>query len=596
MDNLIGKYGKGASLMLRMGYVPGRGLGLRNQGIVEPIMPVVREKGQGIKVNKMKSRVVDDWSDSEEDQMQERKPLGFSKTGEDVPDFWTLIHELQAMKIAFPKEVLETKNESQEVRRHLWTLLKEGQSRKFMSDYLSVEITNLDKSVTNLEYEYAILQQAVGVSETSEIDQVLEWASTVDPLLLSEDARQDILDLCVSMLAEPWTKAVEKCDFNSLEAFTQLIEVAERYKSLLCELSSSSAVSTQDLGMGGIASIYLSAVEATLFSPLFNKLRRFYNSWDPTNSNMGIGVFEELAVDRSLFPHTLIQRVVVEDLIVPKLNLYLKGNEKPDVLVEWFSVIQDLRTTTRLLDSIFEWYIKHLRDGSQEYSVLDQWLDLFPRKKPEFIRRIFVELMVNAVKDYRKGDPFDSANAKTLFAKCQKLMETPTFRDYPNRQAVCMGIVENEFTIGMVQELKHVPVQDQKEFWDYWTQVLSEHALLQMGVLEDIEYGKRVIEGYKVVEYTKLQQANIRGVLNGICARDKPVEEEKKISIKDKTIAECEQRGVSIVPDRTLSFGVQTFKIGTNVWVYFKDGVVWASTNGATFKSMDLAEIFRNVV
>lgn len=80
---------------MKMGYVQGTGLGENGQGIVEPIMPSIYKRGEGIKVNgtekenMMQSRVVDDWgsgseseNDSDSETMDNEKlkvPLGFQK-------------------------------------------------------------------------------------------------------------------------------------------------------------------------------------------------------------------------------------------------------------------------------------------------------------------------------------------------------------------------------------------------------------------------------------------------------------------------------------------------------------------------------------
>lgn len=603
MDNLIQKYGKGAALLLRMGYVPGRGLGSRNQGILEPIIPVLREKGQGIKVNKMESRTIDDWSESEDDEIYERTPLGFSKGGDDLPDLWSLIHELQSMKIEFPKEVLGMEGEPVSVRVQLWQILKDNQSKRFRVDYLKVEVTNLEKSLIEIDRQHNILTDVIDLSNNSSVDRLLDYIFQLDPSNISDDIKEDVLDLVISKLVDPWTHSVEECDFTNLESFTQLIELGEKFNVCIKNLSNSLPIFHPDRSIINTPRVHLKLLESMLLIPLYHELINFYDEWDPTDTNIGIGVFEELVIDRELFSAVIVQKVIIDNLIVPRLLDYLNKDGNPLALIEWFTVITDMESNLKLIDSVFDCYIEKYSNGFRDYDELNKWLEIFPEKTFIFSKRIFIKLIVKMVEHYRLGDPFDLDNVTEFLRDCVGMLKSHAFESFSKRETTICSVVENELVVKLVTELKKVQHDEQVEFWEYWTSIINQYGLLNDGILKDIKYGWQfinntrgiVINDGKPMKFEKTFNIDIIDVINKSGRQinnSSNRSDDLNISMKDIVMIECDRRGVSISPDRIINLGIQTFKVGDSLIIYFKDNVIWGSRRGSEYLPMGLEDIF----
>lgn len=115
-DHLEHKYGIGAKLLSRMGYVLGKGLGRDQNGIVTPIETMARPRGSGLG---MLSKALDDdvlSSSSSSDEGPSNKPhIAFKSVKETrLHDVLNNIRRLSDMNIIIPREI-ETRISSKEL-------------------------------------------------------------------------------------------------------------------------------------------------------------------------------------------------------------------------------------------------------------------------------------------------------------------------------------------------------------------------------------------------------------------------------------------------------------------------------------------------
>lgn len=357
-EDVLKKYGKGAALMMKMGYVQGTGLGENGQGIVEPILPSIYKRGEGIKVNgtskknTMQSRVVDDWdsgsdsetnddSDSEADVEKSKVPLGFKKSGlyqseYDMPELSDLVRRLRELSVEVPFELIEWVESMDpddvnspvdlELRKTLWDILKNVQADIPKIKYLNFEINNIEQFNEKCKLDLEILHRCY--TDISMKNIKLKFNNTVVKDILgierieeaSIEAKFAVLKLVASKIMNWWERQVKKCNFQDISKFGELLDYASAYIELSDKIGVDKTIMRDDVDEDGekVVSIKFSIIGSVILKPLFLKLGDFYSEWMVENVNLGVGIFEELRESQLLEPG-IFEFVVFERMIVPQL-------------------------------------------------------------------------------------------------------------------------------------------------------------------------------------------------------------------------------------------------------------------------------------
>ncbi|KAH3671230.1 hypothetical protein WICMUC_004747 [Wickerhamomyces mucosus] len=110
-----GKYGIGAALLKKMGYVEGKGLGVNNQGITEPIKQDIRQNGKGLDISRRnKFRIKEaklhtsDISDDEFSSDEENAKSVWTEP--ESPELYNVIIGIESLGIDIPDTIKEICN------------------------------------------------------------------------------------------------------------------------------------------------------------------------------------------------------------------------------------------------------------------------------------------------------------------------------------------------------------------------------------------------------------------------------------------------------------------------------------------------------
>lgn len=415
--DLLNTYGKGAALMMKMGYIPGTGLGEDGRGIVEPIMPSIRKRGEGIKVgdksknqmNMMQSIVVgeDDWSDSEEDNgnssddedinmidaddedgihnKNHRKSLGFEKSGiykseYDMPELHELVRELQDLNVEIPLELMEwvdsmdeeDKNSTYDlqIRKILWETLQNKKADLPKLKFLSFEINNISQFHDVCEKDLEILMKCyeiiIDCDLSSEFTKNKISSSVLKLKGLSEvnfEIRETISKLLASRVIDWWQGIVDECDFMDISEFGKLLDFASKYMKISETLKVGTEYFSEE-DNGNIITFHFSIIGTAILKPIITKLAIFYSNWNVEKVHLGLGIFEELK-DSGIMEDEVLQYLIFSRLVVPRLEEYI---EKWDL--KEFSHNEEKDGNIKRQD--------YNDSVKSKYLVLIEWICLYP--------------------------------------------------------------------------------------------------------------------------------------------------------------------------------------------------------------------------
>lgn len=446
--DILTAYGKGAAMLLRMGYVPGTGLGERQQGIIEPIMPSIRKRGEGIKVdtkagNMMQSRIVDDWSDSSEDEEEAtmidgkeiKVSLGFEKSGTYksdyyIPELYELVNELKANGMEIPVEFLEFVDsigkledlESTgylEMRRNLWEILKKWKVEYPKIRYLEFEINNIEEESVRYERNLKIMNKCKEIIENGcGITEILEIKGINE---LDKELKIDILKFLISKIKNDWNIKVDNCDFYNFSNVVELMDYASEYLSFNKKLDVDYTIVDRNnfkkKEEHDNISIRFSIMDSMIFQPLIEKVNFFFkNEWNFESVNIGINIYEELneIFEKSVFEEIIIKRIIMvkfKEEILSDNEIDFEKDQPFKWIVEWFSVLP-IEYVYKLAKLVINRYCRFLKDykGDINNELLEKiginyWSSINVNDEiyKEKINRAILEY---CIKEFRSGYKF----------------------------------------------------------------------------------------------------------------------------------------------------------------------------------------------
>ncbi|CAH2352696.1 hypothetical protein CLIB1423_07S05446 [[Candida] railenensis] len=231
-DDPYAKYGIGASLLMKMGYEKGKGLGAKQEGIINPIETKLRPQGLG--VGGVKERVVDNNSVGEAD-------LGIdsSDDGEDVDvlptyDIYQVIEKLERLDIEVPikyKQLCDDISNASpgEIEQSFNTLSKfltEVQDLIQEEKYLEYELTSTNKDVEEVRQEIVVAEKSLEILEnvsSSSNDDVTKALAELQELESTSKGSVDLESFAITLVHGN----IQTCDPETLANW------CKTYKSII---------------------------------------------------------------------------------------------------------------------------------------------------------------------------------------------------------------------------------------------------------------------------------------------------------------------------------------------------------------------------
>lgn len=647
-QDVMKMYGKGASLLMKMGYTPGKGLGENGRGIVEPIMPTILKRGEGIKVEekkKMMSRIVNEWSDSSDDNddddddipMADKdfQPLDFNKSGifkseYDIPELFEIVRELGQQGIDIPEHILKKAEISKsdddiELRRkmlNLLTLLKTNQPKL---KYLDFEKKQLNEARGQYQKNIDVLDKAIKLIEGKypiDINNILAipGLKNIDQGLLN-----DIIGLIASRIQETWNEKVARCHFEDIVELGELLDEAVMNLKIQ-ELTCTELIEIKhfDSKLGGKETkLVFSTLGAVIMQPLITKLCTFYNEWDVKSVNLGIGVFEEIK-DSAILSDVFLDAIIVKSIILPKMyNSFQDFDHNEDFkwLVGWLEIFPTHfdEVVEKIVQTSCHW-LKHSDFGMQINHLkalpVFYWLDLAQNPRlHELVRRsLFYYCMATFCYYFKdvSNDAWVLLDANHISALQQFMQYVREFNLYEYEDIIYDKILV-PYWIGYLQLYQEG--NDFEEFLKQFIEVFSCAGLLNdynvlttvhEGVSECCEHLNFVMKKDLVRKPSKtfmdLNCLNKMKINDWKELLDKPHRKHstpkfnsvKKLkSIKDIVFQKCEERGVPIIPAR-IEDGKQMYVIekhGIKHEIFFDQKVIFANYNGMKEEPIGLNEL-----
>lgn len=629
---LLEKYGTGAKLLFKMGYISGTGLGKDGSGIIEPIMPRLRKRGEGIGGgnadddshdnsnngfgNMMESRVVDDWdySDSENDNADNNLPLGFEKSGlyrseYDVPELIDTVREILTYDIVIPHDILEIIETGEygdgganlHIRKVFYDILKDIKLDSSKLKYLTFEIDNITKLNDECKLEIEIMNQVIKIVNEEEGKAILKVFDIEGIRNVGRNTKKDIAKLISSKILDNWTIQVSKCDITDLVEFCDLLDTASMYLKLRFITDSPMFIKIKNNEYNKpIKMIEFNEIESVILKPFINKIFEFFNNeFTLDNILLGLAIFGEIQ-DSSIFGQEIFEEIFINCLIIPKFQQIINQTEDNKWTVQWFKILP-IKYVRQLSGEIIKKYSKLDEYNENTINELKYWLNVSPTEElKQCVDKNILTRLIHRLRSYVNLNikSWDLINDEcieetNIFISNIKKYELNEYED-----VVLYNELMIPYWVGYLQ------VDGDDEFLRQFVEIFS-----YLGLLNDENIiSKSIKECYEFNKFLNKRNAGVKVLGNFKTIKDllteriddidlllnKPKKkiikniEIEKTSIKDIVFQECEKAGIIIINNG--------YKDGKNIYlidnkdkinVYFEGNIMY-DLNGNGLCIMDI--------
>lgn len=330
------KYGIGAQIMKKMGYIEGQGLGKYGQGRLEPVTTHLRPKGMGL-------GAIREISKEDKDPEHAYKKVTFEV--QKLPTLFSLIDSLETAGFEVPMKIKLLSDETdQDDPKACWDL------RLSLEDVLSkVRAINVKRKYleTELNQRKSIYENSMSQIKVLETLRANEGNfETLKEEQVPEDSKKMVAQMMVSILNPKVVNIVNSWDIKSFDETTEMVKQLTTWKRKV--------------------DVYDESAFDNMFVQLwFPKASAFFrNEWISIDQpNLGVSIIDEFVSD-GLVPKAAMN-YFLKSVIVPILDNDIKVEWKIDPrsklkgpetwLVDWLDILPDVLIDT-LMESLFNRY------------------------------------------------------------------------------------------------------------------------------------------------------------------------------------------------------------------------------------------------
>ncbi|CAK7909102.1 hypothetical protein CAAN1_25S00518 [[Candida] anglica] len=338
-QSTLSRYGIGAQLLMKMGYQQGKGLGVKEEGIVNPIETKLRPQGLGVggvkerddisdEDSNSKGRIVDMDLDSSDDEQESPKLPRY--------DLYSRIQTLEKLGVNVPiqyKEISDNIDREpvqtvEKVYLHLKSLVDELQAVVAEEEFLQFKINGLQgdeqrqsREIQSSEYLLVILEE-----EVAKIGDNLEKLTLVLQEMTQE--KYAVVEDLPSIFTSVAMLGIDTCDIERLKIWCKLY---------------------QQVDGGGVSGDYWDAL-------VFRQMQTQYDNVPTVDSlstwhqNGAVFINHERAIDLLVSEHVMPQ-------LVEQVEKWDGQGSSILSIVEYFPYM-DERISAELVQRVYEQCIK----------------------------------------------------------------------------------------------------------------------------------------------------------------------------------------------------------------------------------------------
>lgn len=415
------KYGMGAALLKKMGYIEGKGLGKNNQGIVEPIKHDARQAGRGLHVSKKNKdrkrgerNTEDDISEQQEEEESSEDEEGIirfdsRKKADATPSLYEIIKEMEILGVKIPDGIKELCNDSSSSVR-LIELNKEGTNDKIHQ--IKVDLIQIQNQLT--EIVSSIKQSQLKINDLESLKSHVQSNINIGSQ--------------ISSLLEELQEAINSTDkLSQDERIARIKEIFIRFQALDHNIS---PASSQDINIEKLLVLSIKPIIVEIFA-----------SWDPLDISTTDTLDQIISWKESLpvmvppsdFSSNSLSyfQSLLYSLWQPKISSVLETwpvdqpNLPITLILDWGevlheSIINDVMVNTisqNVISAIREWKVNEKREkegvpspSSPPYVWIFEWLP-FLKLTSEDIKNEFIYKYGSFMDSWNGVDPIEGLDS-----------------------------------------------------------------------------------------------------------------------------------------------------------------------------------------